>query len=141
MGWSLDRFFYISMTVSSAPRADSDLKSTYCFCAHMHEIIKYFLFTEIHKQFLNQLSGASRQSSICLQIDRVTIPSESLPLMYATAFLPATVHTCTARYVHDCTCRAPCNSSLFHQIIAMILQVARSSAAEEGDKIDLRTPV
>jgi len=23
-----------------------DLKSTYCFCAHMHEIMKYFLFTE-----------------------------------------------------------------------------------------------
>ena len=23
-----------------------DLKSTYCFCAHMHEIIKYFLLTE-----------------------------------------------------------------------------------------------
>ena len=22
---------------------DSDLKSTYCFCAHMHEITKYFL--------------------------------------------------------------------------------------------------
>ena len=23
-----------------------DLKSRYCFCAHMHEITKYFLFTE-----------------------------------------------------------------------------------------------
>ena len=23
-----------------------DLKSTYCFCAHMHEIMKYFLLTE-----------------------------------------------------------------------------------------------
>ena len=26
------------MTVSSAQRADSDLKSKYCFCAHMHEM-------------------------------------------------------------------------------------------------------
>ena len=42
MGWSLDRFFYRSMTPSSVPRADSDLKSTYCFCAHMHEMMKYF---------------------------------------------------------------------------------------------------
>ena len=45
MGWSLeslDRFFYRSMTRSSAPRADSDLKSIYCFCAHMHEMVKYF---------------------------------------------------------------------------------------------------
>ena len=24
----------------------TDLKSTYCFCAHMHETMKYFLFTE-----------------------------------------------------------------------------------------------
>ena len=24
----------------------NNLKSTYCFCAHMHEIMKYFLFTE-----------------------------------------------------------------------------------------------
>ena len=23
-----------------------NLKSTYCFCAHMHEILNYFLFTE-----------------------------------------------------------------------------------------------
>ena len=30
-----------------------DLKSTYCFCAHMHEIIKYFLFTENQEQCLN----------------------------------------------------------------------------------------
>ena len=54
MGWSLDRFGDRSMTVSSPPRADSDLKSTYCFCAHMHEMMKYFQFTEIHKQCLNQ---------------------------------------------------------------------------------------
>ena len=48
MGWSLtDRFGDRSMTHSSAPpRADSDLKSTCCFCAHMHEMMKYFLFTE-----------------------------------------------------------------------------------------------
>eukprot|EP01048_Picozoa_sp_COSAG05_P004779 COSAG05_NODE_271_length_12468_cov_8.607810_2_plen_74_part_00 len=65
MGWSLDRFFYRSMTPSSVPRADSDLKSKYCFCAHMHEIMKYFLFTEIHKQCLNQLSVPSCESSIC----------------------------------------------------------------------------
>ena len=69
------------MTVSSVPRADSDLKSTYCFCAHMHEMMKYFLFTEIHKQCLNQLSVPSWESSICRRIDRVTIPSESLPLL------------------------------------------------------------
>ena len=72
---------YRSMTRSSAPRADSDLKSTYCFCAHMHEMMKYFLFTEIHKQCLNQLSVPSCESSICRRIDRVTIPSESIPLM------------------------------------------------------------
>ena len=84
MGWSLDRFFYCtvyrSMTRSSVPRADSDLKSKYCFCAHMHEMMKYFLFTEIHKQCLNQLSVPSCESSICRRIDRVTIPSESIPL-------------------------------------------------------------
>ena len=66
---------------TSSGSIDSDLKSTYCFCAHMHEMMKYFLFTEIHEQCLNQLSGPSWQSSICLQIDRVTIPSESLPLL------------------------------------------------------------
>ena len=71
---------YRSMTRSSVPRADSDLKSTYCFCAHMHEMMKYFLFTEIHEQCLNQLSVPSWESSICRRIDRVTIPSESIPL-------------------------------------------------------------
>ena len=30
-----------------------DSKSTYCFCAHMHEILKYFLLTENQQQFLN----------------------------------------------------------------------------------------
>ena len=29
-----------------------DLKFTYCFCAHMHEIVKYFILTEIQKQCL-----------------------------------------------------------------------------------------
>eukprot|EP01047_Picozoa_sp_COSAG01_P099201 COSAG01_NODE_29259_length_641_cov_1.887454_2_plen_147_part_00 len=72
---------YRSMTRSSVPRADSDLKSKYCFCAHMHEMMKYFLFTEIHKQCLNQLSVPSFESSICRRIDRVTIPSESIPLV------------------------------------------------------------
>ena len=31
-----------------------ELKSTYFFCAHMHEILKYFLFTENQKQCLNE---------------------------------------------------------------------------------------
>ena len=31
-------------------RFGSQCKSTYCFCAHMHEITKYFLFTENQKQ-------------------------------------------------------------------------------------------
>eukprot|EP01048_Picozoa_sp_COSAG05_P000192 COSAG05_NODE_5_length_47078_cov_547.868814_18_plen_176_part_00 len=86
MGWSLDRFFYRSMTPSSAPRDDSDLKSKYCFCAHMHEMMKYFLFTEIHEQCLNQLSAPSWESSICRRIDR----SESLPLLElkCTVFRP-----------------------------------------------------
>ena len=75
---SLYRFFYRSMTPSSAPRADSDLKSKYCFCTHMHEMMKYFMFTEIHKQCLNQLSGPSWESSICRRIDRVTIPYSPL---------------------------------------------------------------
>ena len=43
----------------------------------MHEMMKYFLFTEIHEQCLNQLSAPSWESSICRRIDRVTIPSES----------------------------------------------------------------
>ena len=55
--------------------------SRYCFGAHMHEMMKYFLFTEIHEQCLNQLSVPSWDSSICRRIDRVTIPSESLPLV------------------------------------------------------------
>ena len=107
------------MTVSSPPRADSDLKSTYCFCAHMHEIIKYFLFTEIHKQFLNQLSGASRQSSICLQIDRVTIPSESLPLVPSASASPATLRR---------ACLAPASAYLYLLLGAAWLQVLSSAA-------------
>ena len=27
-------------------------KFTYCFCAHMHEIVKYFILTEIQEQYL-----------------------------------------------------------------------------------------
>ena len=77
---------YRSMTRSSVPRADSDLKSKYCFCAHMHEMMKYFLFTEIHKQCLNQLSVPSWESSICRRIDRVTIPSESIPLVKSSVY-------------------------------------------------------
>ena len=39
-----------------------DLKSTYYFCAHMHEIIKYFLLTENQYQCLN--SGLSTCDSV-----------------------------------------------------------------------------
>ena len=35
------------------PNPVINLKSTHCFCAHMHEIMKYFLFTENQEQCLN----------------------------------------------------------------------------------------
>ena len=45
---------YVEKTRSDTPIgvSRSDLKSTYCFCAHMRETMKYFMFTEIHKQCL-----------------------------------------------------------------------------------------
>ena len=45
-----DRFAEKSDGASLRTLFDSDLKSTYCFCAHMHEITKYFLFTENQEQ-------------------------------------------------------------------------------------------
>ena len=52
----------IRSTILSGPSSDADrqndLKSTYCFCAHMHEITKYFLFTENQQQC--PLSGLGR---------------------------------------------------------------------------------
>ena len=45
-----------------------DLKFTYCFCAHMHEIAKYFILTGIQKQCLNPVpatrSGPSRPTEV-----------------------------------------------------------------------------
>ena len=46
-GMVTDRFYSIygrSDGASLRTFFDSDLKSTYCFCAHMHEITKYFLY-------------------------------------------------------------------------------------------------
>ena len=40
----------------------TDLKFTYCFCAHMHEIVKYFILTEseIQEQCLNPMPERAR---------------------------------------------------------------------------------
>eukprot|EP01048_Picozoa_sp_COSAG05_P022771 COSAG05_NODE_4679_length_1414_cov_1.312548_2_plen_194_part_01 len=45
---SLSHPLAIDPNIRSARGGQSviNLKSTYCFCAHMHEIMKYFLFTE-----------------------------------------------------------------------------------------------
>ena len=46
MGWSLIDHACIGLSRGLLPRRIHDLKSRYCFYAHMHEITKYFLFTE-----------------------------------------------------------------------------------------------
>ena len=62
--------------------AQNDLKSTYCFCAHMHEITKYFLFTENQQQCA--LSGLRRsfdrsESSIWSDLRSSDLPIWVLP--------------------------------------------------------------
>ena len=77
-----DRRFWTSEAPTQT--AQNDLKSTYCFCAHMHEITKYFLFTENQEQCLNPVwHQASAQPDACM-IDQW--PSHlSFPLLPARA--------------------------------------------------------
>ena len=57
-------------TYSCSARQFWDLKFTYCFCAHMHEIVKYFILTENQEQCLNPVhatrSGPSRHTMYCI---------------------------------------------------------------------------
>ena len=48
-----------SHKIAHARENSSDLKSPYCFYAHMHEIMEYYLFTENQKQCLNLALGTS----------------------------------------------------------------------------------
>ena len=60
-----------------------DLKFTYYFCAHMHEIVKYLLFTEIQEQCLNPVPA--------------TRSGPSRPTEIATTFKRRALATCTTR--------------------------------------------
>ena len=59
-----------------------DLKSTYCFCAHMHEIMKYFLLTENQQQFLNS--------------EHVPDPANPAPICVILMRRRPTAHCCAA---------------------------------------------
>ena len=67
MGWSLIDHACIGLCRGLMPHWIHDLKSTYCFYAHMHEITKYFLFTENQEQCLNPVwHQASAQPDACM---------------------------------------------------------------------------
>ena len=55
----------------------TDLKFTYCFCAHMHEIVKYFILTEIQEQCLNpmpeRLIGPGRPAEATAAMDWLSL--------------------------------------------------------------------
>ena len=76
MGWSLIDHACIGLCRGLLPHWIHDLKSTYCFYAHMHEITKYFLFTENQQQCPLSGLGRSLPSSESSIWGRVTFPSE-----------------------------------------------------------------
>ena len=68
---------------SSDTDRQNDLKSTYCFCAHMHEITKYFLFTEDQEQMSESvLRGFPFE--ICLSAARICCLSISLRFAFTS---------------------------------------------------------
>ena len=60
----------------------SYLKSTYCFCAHMHEITKYFLCTENQEQCLNP-SYPTPAGPVCM-CTSTAVPRSRMREQYAT---------------------------------------------------------